>query len=171
MQAADKRANIAAHRRYPTTVLSSSREKRFNNEPARSKVRKTDRSETTHLVFAQPRASLRPDVPREHDLWRGSWLRHSVPEPARSAGIYDSSSLRLEESSRIQFAQFDNLAKYSLFSLLLFRLSLLGQNRFEHGFFQVGFEVATRGIDEGIRRARFNFGVFLRHTVFGRVVA
>jgi hypothetical protein len=54
---------------------------------------------------------------------------------------------------------------------VLFRLLLLGENRFEHGLLQVGFVAATGGIDEGIRRAGFEFGVLLRHAVFGGVVA
>src|ERR1700693_1719203 len=55
-------------------------------------------------------------------------------------------------------------------SVLLFSLSLLGQNRFEHGFFEVGFEAATGWIDEGIRRAGFEFGILFCHAVFGGVV-
>ena len=33
------------------------------------------------------------------------------------------------------------------------RRFLLGQNCLEHGFFHVGFEAATGGINEGIQRA------------------
>ena len=57
------------------------------------------------------------------------------------------------------------------FLLRGFRFSLLGQNRFEHGFFHVSFEVATRRIDEGIRHTRFELGILLRHAVLGRMVA
>src|SRR5580658_10000595 len=59
----------------------------------------------------------------------------------------------------------------SQFSVLLFRFLLFGQNRVEHRFFHVGLEAATGGIDEGIRRAGLDFGVFLHHAVFGWVIA